>query len=62
MFKNEALKVSSYQSTRPNFHSLNHVDDSMFGDRKHAYSFVEPYRVIHKNEAFDRKKKMQQFY
>ena len=49
-------------STNPHFNSVNTIEDSMFGKRKSSFSFIEPHRVIHMNQAYDRKKKLEQYH
>lgn len=58
----DQFKKSSYMSTNPHFNSVNSIEDSMFGKRKSSFSFIEPHRVIHMNQAYDRKKKLEQYH
>jgi len=58
---NDQLKKSSYLSTNPHFNSVS-IDDSGLGKRKHSFNFVEPYRVVHMNQAYDRKKRLEQYH
>ena len=59
---NDGLQQSSYFSNRPHHSSLSHFDDSIMNNRKYSFSIIDPYRVVHKNQSYDRKKKLEQYH
>lgn len=56
------LKKDSYTSTKPYFNNFSQLEESKIGSRKASFSFIEPYRVIHINKSYDRRKKREQLY